>query len=49
MAGFMGTKAAYKVVKEMARRVGPLSTSPEHVFMWLSFLMEDEDPYVLNN
>ena len=48
MVGFMGTKAVYKVVKEMARRLGPLSMNPEHVFMWLSFLKEVENPYYVN-
>ena len=48
MVGFMGTRAVYKVVKKMARRLGPLSMNPEHVFMWLSFLKEVENPYYIN-
>ena len=48
MVGFMGTKQVYKVVKEMARRLGPLSINPEHVFMWLSFLKQVGNPYYIN-
>ena len=33
MIGFMGTRSVYKVVNEMARRLGPLSMNPKHVFM----------------
>ena len=48
MIGFMGTRSVYKVVKEMARRLGPLSMNPKHVFMWLSFLKKVENPYYVN-
>ena len=48
MVGFMGTKSVYKLVKEMARRLGPLSMNPKHVFMWLYFLKEVENPYYIN-
>ena len=44
----MGTQSVYKVVKEMARRLGPLSMNPKHVFLWLSFLKEVENPYYVN-
>ena len=48
MVGFMGTRAVYKVVKQLARRLGPLSMNPQHFFMWLSFLKKVENPYYLN-
>ena len=48
MVGFMGTQAVYKMVKKIARRLGPLSMNPEYVFMWLSFLKEVENPYYIN-
>ena len=37
VVGFMGTRSVYKVVREMARRLGPLSMNPIYVFlfMWL--------------
>ena len=33
MVGFMGTPKLYKVVRNIAARVGPLSMSPINVFM----------------
>ena len=48
MVGFMGTRSVYKVVKEMAKRLRPLSLNPKHVFMWLHFLKQVENPYYVN-
>ena len=48
MVGFMGTRSFYKVVKEMAKRLRPLSINPKHVFMQLHFLKEVENPYYVN-
>ena len=48
MVGFMGTKDLYKLVKETARRLGPLSMNPVHVFLWLFFLKNVENPYYIN-
>ena len=48
MVGFMGTRSVYNVVKEMAKRLRPLSINPKHVFMWLHFLKEVENPYYVN-
>ena len=48
MVGFMGTRSVYKVVKEMAKRLRPLSLDPKHVFMWLHFLKQVENPYYVN-
>ena len=36
------------MVKEMAKRLRPLSINPKHVFMWLHFLKEVENPYHVN-
>ena len=48
LVGFMGTRSVYKVVKEMAKRLRPLSLNPKHVFMWLHFLKQVENPYYVN-
>ena len=48
MVGFMGTRSVYKLVKEMAKRLRPLSINPKHVFMWLHFLKQVENPYYVN-
>ena len=45
MVGFMGTPKLYKVVRNIAKRVGPLSMKPINVFMWLFFLKKVENPY----
>ena len=48
MVAFMGTREVYKLEKEMARRLGPLSINPANVFIWLFFLKEVGNPYYIN-
>ena len=33
MVGFMGTPSLYKLVREIAARLGPLSMNPKNIFM----------------
>ena len=48
MVGFMGTTEMYKLVRDVAARLGPLSINPINVFMWLFFLKKVENPYYTN-